>query len=329
MEKDILLLYNPKAGDTFFRFELERFLNVFGNMGCTVRIFRSQNIGDMAECIRRTNMAELGLIIVAGGDGSVNEVLQAMTEKPQRVPLGVIPAGTTNDVARFLEMPEDYGQCIEVLCRQRMEDMNIGEVNGRFFMNRCGFGNMVSISQSTSQDMKNTFGKLAYYMKGVTQLPATDFFHLKIRSGDSEYDGEFIMFFVLNGKASRIQSHSFEVEDPAQDRLEFVGIRKGSSFANHRMLLKAIRKVPTNSRYILRLKADELEITSEDVPEHMRVSYVDGEIGPEMPLKFTLHKNALQVITNRECSTWNNETVDTSMFHVEEKDTADIETFIS
>ena len=133
MEKDILLLYNPKAGDTFFRFELERFLNVFGDMGCTVRIFRSQYIGDMAACIRRSNMDELGLIIAAGGDGTVNEVLQAMMEQPKRVPLGVIPAGTSNDVAKYLEMPEDYGQCIEILCRMQQESMNVGEVNGRFF----------------------------------------------------------------------------------------------------------------------------------------------------------------------------------------------------
>lgn len=318
MEKDILLLYNPKAGDTFFRFELERFLNVFGNMGCTVRIFRSQYVGDMAECIRRTNMEEMGLIIAAGGDGTVNEVLQAMMEKNQRVPLGIIPAGTTNDVARFLEMPEDYGQCIEVLCRQQMEAMNIGEVNGRFFMNRCGFGNMVSISQSTSQDMKNTFGKMAYYMKGVTQLPATDSFHLRVRTADGEYEGEFIMFLVLNGKASRIQNHSFEVEDPVSDQLEFVGIRKGSSWANHWMLFKSIRKVPSNQKWVLRIKADEMEISSDDIPERMRVCYVDGEVGPEMPLKFTLHKNALQVITNRECSTWNNVSKELPMFHVEQ-----------
>ena len=70
MNKDILLLYNPRAGDTFFRFELELFLNVFGNMGSTIRIFRSQVVGDMAACIQRTNMEELGLIITAGGDGT-------------------------------------------------------------------------------------------------------------------------------------------------------------------------------------------------------------------------------------------------------------------
>lgn len=92
MNKDILLLYNPRAGDTFFRFELERFLNVFGNMGSTIRIFRSQVVGDMAACIQRTNMEELGLIITAGGDGTINEVLQALMKSPTRVPLGVIPA---------------------------------------------------------------------------------------------------------------------------------------------------------------------------------------------------------------------------------------------
>lgn len=133
MDKDILLLYNPKAGDTFFRFELERFLNVFGNMGCTVRIFRSQVVGDMAACIQRTNMEELGLIITAGGDGTINEVLQALMKSPIRVPLGVIPAGTSNDVAHYLGMPEDYSQCIDVLLRMHMETMNVGEVNGTFF----------------------------------------------------------------------------------------------------------------------------------------------------------------------------------------------------
>ena len=319
MEKDILLLYNPKAGDTFFRFELERFLNVFGDMGCTVRIFRSQYIGDLAACSRRSNMDELGLIIAAGGDGTVNEVLQAMMEQPKRVPLGVIPAGTSNDVAKYLEMPEDYGQCIEILCRMQQESMNVGEVNGRFFLNRCGFGNMVSIFQSTNQEMKNTFGRAAYYLKGVTQLPKAEPFHLKIRTPEITYEGEFIMFQVLNGEGAKIQNKAFTVDTTERDTLEFIGIKNSSPLTNRRLLMQSIRKIPMHHKSVVRMKADEFEITSDQLPKSMTESYVDGEHGPGMPLKFRVHKNALQVITNRECSTWNIPRIPhREMFHVEQ-----------
>ena len=317
MEKDILLLYNPKAGDTFFRFELERFLNVFGNMGCTVRIFRSQVVGDMAACIQRTNMEELGLIITAGGDGTINEVLQALMKSEIRVPLGVIPAGTSNDVAHYLGMPEDYGQCIDVLLRMNMETMNVGEVNGTYFLNRCGFGNMVNIFQATNQDMKNTFGKAAYYMTGIAQLPKLESFPLKIQTGEKVYEDEFVMFLMLNGEGANIRNRSFQVDSPQSDTLEFVGIRNSKKFVNRRLLLRSIHKVPQNPKYILRIHGDEFHITSSKIPQEMQNSYVDGECGPGMPLHFQLHRKALKVITNRECSTWNTERKQIEMFHVE------------
>ena len=317
MDKDILLLYNPKAGDTFFRFELERFLNVFGNMGCTVRIFRSQVVGDMAACIQRTNMEELGLIITAGGDGTINEVLQALMKSPIRVPLGVIPAGTSNDVAHYLGMPEDYSQCIDVLLRMHMETMNVGEVNGTFFLNRCGFGNMVNIFQATNQDIKNTFGKVAYYMTGLAQLPKLESFPLKIQAGEQIYEDEFVMFLIHNGEGANIQNRSFQVDSPQSDTLEFVGIKNSKRFVNQRLLLRSIQRVPKNPKYVLRIRGDEFYITSSQIPNRMQNSYVDGECGPGMPLHFRLHRKALQIITNRECSTWNNEKKQIEMFHVE------------
>ena len=70
---------------------------------------------------------------------------------------------------------------------------------------------------------------------------------------------------------------------------------------------------------VVRMKADEFEITSDQLPKSMTESYVDGEHGPGMPLKFRVHKNALQVITNRECSTWNIPRIPhREMFHVEQ-----------
>lgn len=298
-EKDILLLYNPKAGDTFFRFEIERFLETFGEMHSTIRIYRSESPGDMAKCLSRIRMEELGLVVVAGGDGTVNEVLQAMMERQATVPVGVIPAGTSNDVAHYLGMPTDYSQCIEVISRLNITRMNVGEVNGRYFLNRCGYGNLVSIYHSTSQEMKNTFGRLAYYANGMRAVPKTQPFWLKITTPDQVIEDEFIMFLVVNGEGAQIENRAFAVQAEDQKKgLQFIGIKNGSNLANRIMLMKSIRKLPKNQKSIVRFSADEFKIELPDNEILNDGSVIDGELGPTPPFTYKLHREALHVITN-------------------------------
>ncbi len=315
MEKDILLLYNPKAGDTFFRFELERFLDVFGKRNCTVRVFQSQSEGDMTECLKNTRLEELSMIIVAGGDGTCNEVLQAMMSRHIQIPIGIIPAGTRNNLAKFLEMPEDYGQCIEVLSRMRTNTINVGEVNGHYFIDRCGFGSLASIYHTTKQDVKNIFGKTAYYANGIRQIPRSEPFHLKLETEDQIIEDDFVLFLVINSNGAPYSGEAFGVEQKdrssADSQLEFIGIRNTKRFTNGRLLLRSIGRIPAESKAVVRIKADRLRITvsqsefaRKELPENM-VCVIDGEPGPTAPFSFELHRNALTMLTNQECSTWN------------------------
>lgn len=301
MNKDILLLYNPKAGDTFFRFELENFLEVFSRSGSTVRIFTSQFEGDMGECIRNTHLNEIDLVIVAGGDGSVNDVVQAMMEydQPDRPPLGIIPAGTRNEIAKYLEMPEDYRQCIEILYRGRTEEVNIGEVNHRFFMNRCGFGSMINVFRNTSQEMKNTFGKIAYYFNGLFHRPKEQPFHLTIQTENESFEDDFIMFLVVNSDGSRMYHSGLPLAPDENRSLQFIGIKNASRFSNQKVLIRSLHKIPVRNRNIVRIKADTFDVCCDHLPAGMDTCFVDGEKGPDFPLHFSIHRKALQIITNR------------------------------
>lgn len=308
MNKDILLLYNPKAGDTFFRFELENFVEAFSGAGSTVRIFKSRLPGDMGECIRSTNLSEIDLTVVAGGDGSVSDVVQAMMESDVRPTLGVIPAGTSNEVAKYLQMPERYDHCIEVLYRRHAEQLNVGEVNGRFFLNRCGFGDMMEIFQKTNQELKNTFGKTAYYFKALSYLSKTKPFTVKIEANGETVKEELVTFFVVNGESNRTKHGDFIAEPTGRDeKLRFVGIKKKSALGNRWRLMRTIRHIPTNGRNILIIESNQFRISSDGAEDNPRCCYVDGEAGPGLPLEFKLHHGAMNVLTNQECSTWNSD----------------------
>ena len=315
MEKDILLLYNPKAGDTFFRFELERFLDVFGKRNCTVRVIQSQSEGDMTECLKNTRLEELSMIIVAGGDGTCNEVLQALMSRHVQIPIGIIPAGTRNNLAKFLEMPEDYGQCIEVLSRMRTNTINVGEVNGHYFIDRCGFGALVSIYHTTGQDAKNVFGKTAYYANGLRQIPKSEPFHLKLETDEQTIEDDFILFLVINSFGAPYSGQAFGVDRNTSlsedSQLEFIGIRNTKRFTNNRLLFRSISRIPAESKAVVRIKADKLRISvsqsefaRKELPKDM-ICVIDGEPGPSAPFSFELHRNALTMLTNQECSTWN------------------------
>lgn len=297
MEKDILLLYNPKAGDTFFRFELENFLNIFGKSGSTVRIFTSQYEGDMAHCIDHTHLEEIELIVVAGGDGSVNEVIQTIMKKEYRPKIGIIPAGTRNSIAKYLEMPDSYIQCMEVISRGFTEEINVGEVDGKFFMNICGYGNMMDIYRKTSQEMKNTFGKMAYFVNCVYHLPKEMPFQVKVEANGEVYEEELILFMVINSDGFRIRKAEKDLEEKRS--LQFIGIKNKGKFTNRRNLIRSIWRIPKMGNNVISIISDDMIVSCENLPEGRKTCFVDGEIGCQFPLHFSLHREALKIITNR------------------------------
>ena len=110
---------------------------------------------------------QISLMVVAGGDGTVNYVVNSMKSKGLDIPLGVIPAGTANDFAGALGMSHKPLEAARQIASGAIDRVDCGCVNGLYFVNIFSFGIFTTTSQRTPDERKHKIGKLAYIIEGV------------------------------------------------------------------------------------------------------------------------------------------------------------------
>ena len=139
-------------------------------------------------------------VVAVGGDGTVNEVVNGLVGS--RVPLGVIPIGTANDFARQVGIPMHADQAMDIILRQPARAMDLGEVNGRAFLNVSTGGVGAETTAETSPAAKERLGSLAYALTGMKKLGG-----LRPRRGwffgpGFEFRGDWLLFAVGNGRVT-------------------------------------------------------------------------------------------------------------------------------
>ena len=195
--KNIILIYNPKAGDTTFRFSLDRFIEIFSEKDYEVRVFRSRMPGDMATFLEQTDFHDTEAVMVAGGTGTINEVVGAMIRQKIDLPVGIVPAGTENEYARYLGFNGELEDNLKALFAMTEITVDVGRVGDSYFVDSLCVGTLSTIS-AVSSEMRNAFGKMANYMKGVVSINKLKSMKLQIETGDKRYTGVFTSFIIAN-----------------------------------------------------------------------------------------------------------------------------------
>ncbi|MCR5004577.1 MAG: YegS/Rv2252/BmrU family lipid kinase [Clostridiales bacterium] len=293
----ILLLYNSTAGDASFNNKLDGFIKVFNSLGYAVEIFRSPGLGKMTEYLNNRDLSDVKAIFVAGGDGTFNEVVNAIMRSEIKPPLGVIPIGTGNDFAKAVGLNLPIEEVYKAIAKLQMQTVDVGEANGQYFINVCGAGLFTNVSQNTNADLKHIFGRLPYYTTGITQLKSFKPFHLTIEADGKTYTDEFLLFVVMNSD-SAAGIRMAPGTDLADGQFDFVGIKKAALPVLATVLVKLMKKKHLKDKHVLHLKSDYYKISSDDISESLKEADIDGESGPQLPLEIKVHKNALTVITN-------------------------------
>jgi diacylglycerol kinase (ATP) len=234
------------------------------------------------------------LIIAAGGDGTLYEVINGMAEKPGRPPLGIMPVGTTNDFARALAIPRNWEKACDLIVKQYAREIDIGKMNERYFINIAGGGSMTELTYEVPSKLKTMLGQLAYYMKGFEKLPRLRPIKLKLKCEEVELHEEVMLFLIANSNSVA----GFEKLSPGaslSDGLFEVFILRRCNLAEFiRVASLALRGEHLNDPNVLHFKTKHLEITS---PDHVQIN-LDGELGGTLPCTFTVLPQHLKILVD-------------------------------
>lgn len=288
--RKIKLIYNPVAGDAQFRNKLDKVIERFQKSDCMVVPYRSAKPGRLEEAFWDIE-AGYDAVCVSGGDGTINTVVNIMASRGIDLPLGIFPFGTANDLASYLKIPKDVRKCCNIITEGKIRRVDIGKVNDRYFINVCSAGLLSDISYKTDTNMKNALGKIAYYIKGIEEIPKFTPIKMRMQYGDNIIEDNFLLFLILNGSSAggftKLAPGAI-IDDGYMDVLAI----KWANIPNVlNLLLKTIRGEHVNDPYLYHFQTDNLMITCEDSCE----TDIDGEKGPQFPLNIEVKKHFLRV----------------------------------
>lgn len=220
--KRMLFIYNPNAGQGLIRQNLPMILDQFTKGGYLVTCFPTQERGDTTDMIRLM-ASDFDLATVAGGDGTLHEAINGMMAltPEDRIPLGYIPAGSTNDFAASHDISKNMQQSVKQIIEGQAVPYDIGRFDiinsaekawnrqavgekGRkvpdcqYFSYVAAFGTFTDVSYDTPQDLKKRIGYLAYLLNGVGRLNEYRPHHLKIEADGEFIEGDFQVGLILN-----------------------------------------------------------------------------------------------------------------------------------
>ncbi|GEK90382.1 diacylglycerol kinase family lipid kinase [Alkalibacterium kapii] len=303
MKKRARLIYNPTSGRETLKRQLPDILNEYEKAGYETSTFCTtpEPLSAQKEADRCT-VDGFDLIIAAGGDGTINEVINGMSPHSKHPKLAIIPSGTTNDYARALKIPRyDYVKAAQLIHKNQTVHMDIGRVktksDDKYFMNIGAAGFLTEVTYEVPANMKSLFGSLAYFVKGAELLPRVGKVPVKITYDDGVYEGIASLVFV----ALTNSVGGFEKIAPDKtlgDGKFTLIVVKTTNFAE---ILRLITMLMNDGRHIQHPKVlyeKTSYVKAETQNNQQLMINIDGEYGGDAPAEFTMYQQHLEIVTD-------------------------------
>lgn len=288
--KKVRFIYNPYSGENSIINELDSVIKLHQEVGLTIVPYRIQKGIDLSEALDIIDET-YSYILIAGGDGTVDSLVNAMKHRNINIPIGILPVGTANDFGKFINMPSDIQEACKQILDSKPVAVDVGKINDDYFINVASTGLFTDISQKIDANLKNTIGKLAYYLKGIEELPNFRKLKVKLSSKECNYEGEMYLLLVFNGKTAGNLNLATEAEitDGKLDVIMFKAIQIIELLP---LFIKLLKGEHLDSDKVVYFKTDDVYIeSSEDI-----VTDIDGERGPDFPLRIQCIKGGIKLL---------------------------------
>lgn len=293
--KKAILLYNPKAGSRQIINQLDYIIKRMQNMGYQLTLFRSDHKGSITQyIIDYISEDNTDLILISGGDGTLNEGINGLLQKNIDIPMAILPLGTANDFAYSAHIPSSVEGALDLIEKGELRYIDIGKVNDKYFINVCNMGLFSGISHIVDLELKKKFGKLAYYVKGIEELQNYQAMQLKIDINDITIENEYILVLIFNGKAAggfTKLAKNASIEDGIFD---FIGIKKVEIRDIPMLFLKVLQGEHLSDPNIDYFVSDKVTIECKN-SDKVFITDIDGEKGPDFPLNIEVKKDLVRI----------------------------------
>lgn len=297
MKKKMLFVFNPRAGKSQVKNKLFDIIDIFVKGGYEVIAHPTQGPQDGYEKTKEL-APEVDLVVCSGGDGTLDEVVTGLMESEKQVPLGYIPAGSTNDFANSLRISKNMVQAARDIIEGHLYSCDVGVFNRTNFIYIAAFGLFTDVSYETDQHLKNVLGHLAYLLEGSKRIFNVPTYWLKVNANGQTMEGEYIYGMITNARSVGGFKHIIGPGVKLNDGLfEVTLIRKPRNPIELNEIITSLLTAEDKTDLIDNLKTDWIQIESEQ-----EIAWtLDGEFGGSHSfVRIEAKQHALELLIKHE-----------------------------
>ena len=260
--KKMLYIMNPFAGQRRANRYLTDILTLFNRAGYDVTVYMTAGPGDGARMVE-TKAADMDLIVCCGGDGTFNETVTGMLRAGADVPLGYIPAGSTNDFAASLRLPTNVLKAAQLIVEGKPRRYDVGQFGNRYFTYVASFGAFTRASYATAQSVKNALGHTAYLLEGIQELSQLKNIHVRLElDGGRVIEDDFLFGAISNSTSvGGILTLDPKQVDMSDGLFELLLVRAPQDLGEVSECLRALQTQKYNCRMITFVPATQVRVT--------------------------------------------------------------------
>jgi YegS/Rv2252/BmrU family lipid kinase len=241
------------------------------------------------------HQSEIDLVVLGGGDGTLNAAVEGLVQA--QLPVGVVPLGTANDLARTLGLPTDLHEACRVIAGGRTRRIDLGQVNDKYFFNVATIGIGVAITRRLSSEAKRSWGPFAYAMTALQTIWRARPFRAELRAGGQAIPIKTIQITIGNGRhygGGMTVCQDASIDD---HRLDLYSVEVRHWWQGMLLLPRFKSGTLSNSRHVRTMRGEMFEVWT----KRPRRINTDGEITRKTPALFRVVPGALSVFVPDPC----------------------------
>lgn len=289
----IRFIINPKSGRERSENKFERLLGYLIEDRHEVSARFTKGKDDATNFAIEAVEDAVDRIVVIGGDGTVNEVVDGIVKKESKIPLTIISGGTTNDFAKYMGLEKSDWDLFSTIVGDKTRDVDVGVCNGKHFINVGAVGVFTDVAHNTPVGLKSVFGRTAYIIKGISEISPENLRPVNFSVSSKELTEELraYLFLISNTKSIGGFEKMAPLASVADGKLDCIIVKDMPIKELVTCFVKLKAGEHVNHEGVIYFQTDDLTISCDEEVE----LDVDGEYFGDLPAHFEVKPSSLRL----------------------------------